>query len=75
MNERRFVPCTNPGEFAAILKARMRDHRRWQHRETERISAEVFDEVVEALANHTVEREQKSLSLPFAEPMNARRTQ
>lgn len=72
MTERRYIVLDKPGDFAAYLRDRMRAHRRLQHRMAEEMTHDIFDEVVEALAAHTVEREQKSQVLPFPETKERR---
>lgn len=67
MTERRFILCSAPGDFASLLTRRMRDHRRWQHREAERMCAEIFDEVGSALTAHTISAKERSGVLPFPE--------
>jgi len=66
MKNRRFIPL-NASDFAAYLRDSMRAHRRWQHRETERLAKEVFDEVVAELAAHTIAAEERPGVLLFPE--------
>lgn len=66
MTERRYVPL-DAADFAAYLRDRMRAHRRLQHRMAEEMTREIFDEVVAALAAHTVQPAEKTSVLPFPE--------
>jgi hypothetical protein len=68
MTTRRYIVCSNRGDFAALLNRRMRDHWLWQARETEQLMAEFFEEVIEALKAHTVTSTERTAVLPFPEP-------
>jgi len=69
----RYIVCSKPGEFAAILKWRMREHKRKQDREAERMTREIIDEIVDALAAHTVSQHERAGVLPFPEAHNFQR--
>jgi hypothetical protein len=59
---------------SAFIEFRMRHHRHWQRRETERLTDEIFAEVVRALAARTITPSETSGVLPFPESQAVRQS-
>jgi chaperonin GroEL (HSP60 family) len=65
---RRYRLCSEPGEFAAILKYRMAHHLIWQRDVLEEMVDDVLCSVVEAVEKNEIIRGSNAPVLPFPQP-------
>lgn len=71
MTYRRYVTCSEPGQFAALLKHRMIDHKRWQRDVLEEMVDEVLGALKEAIEKHEFVKGADQKVLLFPEPSSS----